>query len=145
MRVVVQRVVRASVTVDGDVRARIGRGLLALVAFQAGDGSAEIAWMVRKLTGLRIFADDAGRMNVSVTEIGGEILAVSQFTLYGDATRGRRPSFIGAESPARAEALYDEFMEVCANSAVPVSGGTFGANMAVELLNDGPVTLVIDR
>jgi D-tyrosyl-tRNA(Tyr) deacylase len=145
MRVVVQRVGRASVTVDGEVRGRIGRGLLALVAFQPGDGTAEIEWMAAKLTDLRIFPDETGRMNLSVVDIDGAMLAIPQFTLYGDATRGRRPSFVGALDPVRAEVLYDEFMEVCMRGPVPVRGGTFGASMSVELVNDGPVTLVIDR
>ena len=145
MRVVVQRVGRASVTVDGEVRGRIGRGLLALVAFQPGDGTAEIEWMAAKLTDLRIFPDGTGRMNLSVVDIDGAMLAIPQFTLYGDATRGRRPSFVGALDPVRAEVLYDEFMEACMRGPVPVRGGTFGASMSVELVNDGPVTLVIDR
>ena len=120
MRVVVQRVGRASVAVDGEVRGRIGRGLLALVGFQPGDGTAEIEWMAAKLANLRIFPDETGRMNLSVADIEGEVLAISQFTLYGDATRGRRPSFVGALDPVRAEVLYD-CRAVKAQSLLPVA------------------------
>lgn len=145
MRVVVQRVRRASVEVDGRIRAEIARGLLALVAFRPGDGTDEIEWMAGKLTGLRIFADEEGRMNRSVGDVDGELLVVSQFTLYGDVSRGRRPSFIGAERADAALALYEQFLAACGGGGIATAGGVFGADMAVELVNDGPVTLVIDR
>ncbi|MDT8436521.1 MAG: D-aminoacyl-tRNA deacylase [Gemmatimonadota bacterium] len=145
MRVVVQRVRRASVTVDGRTVGRIGAGLLVLAGFAPGDGDEELAWMARKLAGLRIFRDDEGRMNRDVREAGGGLLVVSQFTLYGDANRGRRPSFVGAAPPEEADRLYRRFLELCRAEGVPVERGEFGAMMDVELVNDGPVTLVLER
>lgn len=145
MRVVVQRVSRAAVRADGDTIGSIGTGLLVLAAFSATDGDAELTWMARKLTGLRVFPDDERRMNRSIREAGGSLLVVSQFTLYGDASRGMRPSFTGAASPERAEGLYDRFLEALRGEGVPVESGSFGAMMEVELLNDGPVTLILDR
>lgn len=145
MRVLVQRVARAEVRIDGEVSGRIGRGLLALVGFGPEDGEEVLAWMAEKLTGLRVFGDGEGKMNLSAADVGGELLVVSQFTLYGDVSRGRRPSFVGAASPEVAEALYDRFLERCRATGLPVASGEFGAMMQVELVNDGPVTLWIER
>ena len=146
MRVVVQRVSRASVTVAGETVGEIGPGLVALTAFTAGDDHATVRWMAEKLAGLRVFADDSGRMNRSVIEVDGEALVVSQFTLYGDAAKGRRPSFVKAAPPDLAEPLYESFVEVLASLLVkPVQTGRFGAVMDVALANDGPVTLILER
>lgn len=145
MRVVLQRVREASVSVDGRVVASIGPGLLLLVGFTAGDGDDAVAWMAAKVLGLRIFGDDEGKMNRSLADIGGAVLVVSQFTLYGDASKGRRPSFIDAAPPALAEPLYERFAEVVRQSGVPVATGVFGAMMEVALVNDGPVTLILER
>lgn len=145
MKVVVQRVTSAAVAVDGRTVGAIDAGLLVLVGFTAGDGDAQIAWMTEKLAGLRIFADDAGKMNRDVREAGGALLVVSQFTLYGDATQGRRPSFIAAAPPGEAEPLYERFLAALRGKGLRVSAGVFGAMMQVSLVNDGPVTLVIER
>jgi D-tyrosyl-tRNA(Tyr) deacylase len=145
MKVVVQRVLNASVSVDGDTVGEIERGLLVLVGFTEGDGLDQMEWMAQKLKGLRIFSDSEGRMNLDVGQVGGELLLVSQFTLYGDVSRGRRPSFVTAAGPDEARRLYDEFVEVCRRGVVPVATGTFGARMEVSLINDGPVTLVVER
>ncbi|HSG07852.1 MAG TPA: D-aminoacyl-tRNA deacylase [Longimicrobiales bacterium] len=145
MRVVVQRVSEAEVAVDGRCVGRIGRGLLALVGFAEGDGRSAMEWMAEKLRGLRVFPDAEGRMNLDVEAFGGEILLVSQFTLYGDVTRGRRPSFVGAAAPEDARRLYAEFVDICRTGVVPIATGEFGARMQVSLVNEGPVTLVIER
>lgn len=145
MRAVVQRVGRAAVSVDGACVGEIGRGLLVLVGFREGDGAEALDWVAGRLAGLRVFPDGEGRMNLDVAQAGGEILIVSQFTLYGDVTRGRRPSFVDAADPAVARRLYDEFVQVCRRGVVPVATGEFGARMEVSLVNDGPVTLVIER
>ena len=145
MRVVVQRVSEAEVTVDGATVGAIGRGLVVLVGLADGDGDAEVAWMAQKLAGLRIFGDDAGLMNASLVDVGGRVLAISQFTLLGDATRGRRPSFAAAMPSDRAAPLFDRFVAHLAAVVGPVETGRFGADMHVRLVNDGPVTLVIDR
>ena len=145
MRAVIQRVSRASVSVEGRVVGEIGPGLLVLVGFRDGDGREQLEWMAAKLVGLRIFADAEGRMNLDVGEKGGEMLVVSQFTLYGDVGRGRRPSFVEAAAPEEARRLYDEFVDMCRRGIIPVATGEFGARMEVTLVNDGPVTLVIDR
>jgi D-tyrosyl-tRNA(Tyr) deacylase len=145
VRVVVQRVSRAEVRVEGRVTGAIDAGLLVLAAFAPGDGEEALAWMADKLAGLRVFADADGRMNVSTRDAGGALLVVSQFTLYGDVSRGRRPSFIGAAEPGEAERLYDRFLDACRATGLPVESGEFGAMMDVELVNDGPVTLLIDR
>jgi len=146
MRVVLQRVSRASVRIEGEVVGEIGTGLVLLVGFTEADTEAELEWMARKVSGLRIFGDAEGRMNLSLDEVGGGVLVVSQFTLYGDTRKGRRPSFVGAAGPERAIPLYAAFVEcmreVCSG---PVATGEFGAMMQVELVNDGPVTLVIER
>lgn len=145
MRVVVQRVSEAEVRIDGATVGEIGTGLLALVGFGPEDGEEELAWMAEKLAGLRVFPDEDGRMDRGLGEVGGGLLVVSQFTLYGDVSRGRRPSFVDAADPDRAEALYDRFLELCRATGVPVESGRFGAMMEVELVNDGPVTLVVER
>jgi D-tyrosyl-tRNA(Tyr) deacylase len=145
MRIVAQRVSRATVRVDGETVGSIGAGLLVLVAFSGADGDAELAWMARKLTGLRVFPDEERRMNRSVRQAGGSLLVVSQFTLYGDTSRGMRPSFTEAASPERAEGLYERFLDALRAEGVPVESGRFAAMMDVELVNDGPVTLILDR
>jgi D-aminoacyl-tRNA deacylase len=145
MRVVAQRVSRASVSVGGTVIGRIGQGLMLLVGFTHDDTSRQVGAMTEKLLGLRIFADDEGKMNRSVADVGGSILVVSQFTLYGDARKGRRPSFVDAARPEVAIPLYEEFLVALANGGVPVAAGEFGADMQVELVNDGPVTLLLER
>ena len=139
MRALVQRVSNASVTVDGEEVARIGPGLLVLLGVRRGDGEAEADRIASKLLALRVFEDDAGRMNLSVRDVGGEILCVSQFTLYGDTRKGNRPSFVDAAPPEEAEPLYERM-----RSALGAKGGVFGARMAVRLVNDGPVTLLIE-
>lgn len=146
MRVVLQRVSEASVSVDGREVASIGSGLLLLAAFTAEDGEAELGWMAQKVLRLRVFADDAGKMNRSIEDVGGEILVVSQFTLYGDARKGRRPSFVRAARPAAARRLYDAFVGALRKSSdTPVEEGEFGAMMDVALVNEGPVTLILER
>lgn len=145
MRVVVQRVSRASVTAGGRVTGRIGIGLVALVAFAPGDDTSKLSWMADKLVGLRLFADTEGKMNRSVQDVGGSILVVSQFTLYGDVQRGRRPSFIRAADPEVAIPLYEQFVQLLRDRGVPVETGEFGAMMDVELVNAGPVTLMLER
>ena len=145
MRVVVQRVSRASVTVDGKITGEIGRGLLLLVAMKGDESDGDLDWMVNRCVGLRIFPDSEGKMNLSLEDAGGEILAVSQFTLYGDCRKGRRPSFIGAGDPAISEKLIERFVEKIRAAGVEAETGIFGADMKVELLNDGPVTLIIDK
>ncbi|MCA9322546.1 MAG: D-tyrosyl-tRNA(Tyr) deacylase [Planctomycetes bacterium] len=145
MRVVVQRVVEARVRVDGAIVGEIGAGLLALVGLGQDDEPAALDWMADKLLGLRIFADDQGLMNRSVVDIEGRILAVSQFTLLGDCRKGRRPSFVHAMEPSRAEPLFASFVDRLRERGLHVATGVFGASMSVELVNDGPVTLIIDR
>jgi D-tyrosyl-tRNA(Tyr) deacylase len=144
MRAVVQRVARASVTVDEQVVGEIGPGLLVLLGVGHADGTAEVRALVDKMLGLRIFPDDEQKMNRSVTDIGGSVLIVSQFTLLADVRKGRRPSFAGAAAPEQAAALVDEVVAQVAAQGVGVATGSFGAMMDVELLNVGPVTIVID-
>lgn len=144
MRVVIQRVSEARVTVGGEVVGTIGLGLVVLVGFAPGDSEAGMRWMADKLWGLRVFADDGGRMNRSARDVGGALLIVSQFTLFGDARRGRRPSFAGAAPPAEARMLYERFVALCREGG-EVAEGEFGAMMEVELTNDGPVTLQLER
>ena len=139
MRALVQRVSEAAVSVDGREVARIGRGLLVLLGVTHGDGPAEADRLAGKLERLRIFEDTEGRMNLSVREIDGEVLCVSQFTLYGDVRKGNRPSFVDAAPPEEAEALYERVRE-----ALGAKGGVFGARMKVSLVNDGPVTLLLE-
>ncbi|PWB63025.1 MAG: D-tyrosyl-tRNA(Tyr) deacylase [Deltaproteobacteria bacterium] len=146
MRAVIQRVKSASVAVDGKVIGRIGRGLLVLAGFAPSDGKEQVRWMCEKVVRLRIFGDEAGKMNRSVAEVGGEILVISQFTLYGDAAKGNRPSFTEAAAPAVAEPLYDEMVRRFRETAnVPVATGSFGAEMEVALVNDGPVTILLEK
>jgi D-tyrosyl-tRNA(Tyr) deacylase len=145
MRLVIQRVREASVTVEGTITGQIGPGLLVLVGCAPTDDEAALSWLVRKLVALRIFNDDNGQMNRSVRDVGGEILAVSQFTLLADARKGNRPSYTGAAPPAVAEPLYQRFVALVAQElGRPVPTGIFGADMQVRLLNDGPVTIVLD-
>jgi D-tyrosyl-tRNA(Tyr) deacylase len=144
MRAVVQRVCRAEVRVGDEVVGAIGRGLCVLVGAADGDDEADARALVDKLAGLRIFADDAGQMNRAVGEIGGGLLLVSQFTLLGDARKGRRPSFIGAMAPGPAEALYERVVALARDTGLPVATGRFRADMQVELTNDGPVTILLD-
>ena len=145
MRVVLQRVSRARVTVEGRVTGEIGRGLLLLAGFTEGDAPETLAWMADKVVGLRIFTDDEGKMNRSLDEVDGALLVVSQFTLYGDTRRGRRPSFVEAARPETAVPLYEHFLELLRATGRPVQTGEFGAAMQVELVNDGPVTLILER
>lgn len=144
MRVVLQRVAHASVDVDGQTIARIGPGLLALVGFRTGDDETALRWMAQKLTGLRVFEDAEGKMNLALGDIHGELLLVPQFTLYGDCRKGRRPGFDGALDPAQASVLFDAFGARCAAEGFTPQRGVFGAHMRVSLLNDGPVTLILD-
>jgi D-tyrosyl-tRNA(Tyr) deacylase len=144
VRAVIQRVSRAAVRVEGQVVGQIGRGYLVLLGVTHGDGRAEADWMARKIAGLRVFEDDAGKMNLGLSDVGGAALVVSQFTLYGDARKGRRPSFTDAARPEQAEPLIDYLVERLREEGVPVQTGQFRAMMEVELVNDGPVTLWID-
>ncbi len=145
MRVVVQRVSRASVTVGTETAGSIDAGLMLLVAMHGGETEQDLAWMVNRCVGLRIFQDDEGKMNRSLADIGGAILVVSQFTLYGDCRTGRRPSFIKAGDPVVSEKLIDRFVALLREAGVETATGQFGAMMDVELVNQGPVTLIIDR
>ena len=144
VRALVQRVSQASVAVAGDRVSEIGPGLLVLVAAGPGDGPEQVAWMAGKIARLRILPDDEGRMNRSVLDTRGEVLAVSQFTLYGDASRGNRPGFTGAAPPEEAEVLVDQFADALRELGVPVRQGVFGAHMQVALVNDGPVTIWLE-
>jgi D-tyrosyl-tRNA(Tyr) deacylase len=145
MRLVIQRVREASVTVDNQITGKIGPGLLALAGFAPTDTTASLTWMARKLVQLRIFNDENGQMNRSVLDTGGQVLVVSQFTLLADARKGNRPSYIGAAPPPVAEPLYEQFLQLVATELKqPVPTGIFGADMQVQLLNDGPVTIVLD-
>jgi D-tyrosyl-tRNA(Tyr) deacylase len=145
VRVVLQRVSRAAVRVDGQTVGAIGRGFVVLTGFAPQDGEAALAWMAEKIAGLRVFTDREGKMNLPLADVGGAVLVISQFTLYGDAARGRRPSFTGAAPPEIAEALYGRFIELLRQARLPVETGRFGAVMEVELVNEGPVTLVIEK
>lgn len=145
MRLVIQRVLEASVTVGGQTTGRIGPGLLVLAGFAQTDSTASLSWMARKLVQLRVFGDEAGQMNRSVLDSEGEVLVVSQFTLLADARKGNRPSYVGAAPPAVAEPLYQAFVALVAELlGRPVPTGIFGADMQVSLVNDGPVTIVLD-
>jgi D-aminoacyl-tRNA deacylase len=144
MRAVVQRVSSSRVVVAGEVVGAIGRGLLVLLGVRTADTAEQARWLADKVVGLRIFEDEQGKMNVSVADAGGSVLVVSQFTLYGDCSKGRRPSFIDAARPEVAEPLYEAFANAVRMQGVPVATGRFGAMMQVELVNDGPVTLILD-
>lgn len=144
MRTVIQRVGRASVEVDGKVVGKIDRGILAFVGIEKGDTDKEIAFMAEKILNLRIFPDDEYRMNLSVKDIGGEILSISQFTLASHIKKGRRPDFNEAEEPGRAEELYEAFNELLSRE-IKVEKGVFGAMMQIESINDGPVTFIIEK
>ncbi len=145
MRVVLQRVLKASVVIGGNTKSSIGKGLLILLGVEDADGDDDIDWLVRKISQLRIFDDDHGVMNRSVEEIGGEVLVVSQFTLMASTKKGNRPSYIRASGPGRAIPLYEEFLqELTFRLGKPVGSGEFGANMQVSLVNDGPVTIILD-
>jgi D-tyrosyl-tRNA(Tyr) deacylase len=145
MRVLLQRAARAEVRVESRVVGRIGRGLLLFVAFTQTDADDQLVWMADKVVGLRVFPDDEDKMNRSVVDVVGAILVVSQFTLYGDAVKGRRPSFIEAARPEVAIPLYERFIGLLRDRGVPVETGEFGEMMQVELVNDGPVTLWLER
>ncbi|MFR4252876.1 MAG: D-aminoacyl-tRNA deacylase [Weissella confusa] len=144
MRVVLQRVSSASVTVDGQELGAIDQGYMLLVAIQDADTEAELDYLVRKVTGLRVFEDEAGKMNLSIQDVGGSILSISQFTLYADTRRGNRPSFTDAGVPDYAEKMYDQFNTKLAATGLTVATGEFGADMKVSLVNDGPVTIIFD-
>jgi D-tyrosyl-tRNA(Tyr) deacylase len=145
VRVVLQRVSRANVTIEGRITGEIGAGILLLVGFTEGDDEETLRWMADKVVGLRIFSDAEGKMNRSLEDAGGAVLVVSQFTLYGDPRKGRRPSFIEAARPETAIPLYERFVALLRASGRPVETGEFGAMMEVELINDGPVTLILER
>ncbi len=144
MRACIQRVSQARVVVDGEVTGEVGLGLLVLLGVAQRDTDAELVWLADKIVGLRIFEDDQGKMNRSLAEVGGEMLVVSQFTLYGDCRKGRRPSFVAAAPPEKAEQMYDQFVEHVGRQGVSVATGRFRAHMQVQLTNDGPVTIWID-
>jgi D-aminoacyl-tRNA deacylase len=144
MRAVIQRVSRASVKVDGELTGEIGEGLLVLLGVAQDDGEADADYLAEKVAGLRIFEDDAGKMNLSVAEVGGALLAVSQFTLFGDVRRGKRPSFDAAARPEKAKALYEYFVERIRASGLRCETGRFQEMMDVELVNAGPVTILLD-
>ena len=144
MRAVVQRVTSAEVRIDGRVSGKIGKGLLVFVGVGQGDGDTDLSYMASKIPELRIFEDTSGKFNLSLRDVGGEVLIVSQFTLYGDCRRGRRPSFTDAAEPAAAKNLYEELISKMKGQGIPVQTGEFQARMEVDLINDGPVTLLLD-
>lgn len=144
VRVVLQRVREASVTVEGTVTGSVGVGFLLLVGVAPGDTTQHRTWMARKIAGLRVFEDDAGKMNLALGDVGGEVLAVSQFTLFGDVSKGRRPGFGAAAHPDEASPAFDEFCELLRGEGVAVATGVFGEHMDVRLHNDGPVTLILE-
>jgi D-tyrosyl-tRNA(Tyr) deacylase len=145
MRVVLQRVSKASVSIKGHLVGEIGQGFCLLVGFTHGDTAAQVDWMAEKVAGLRLFTDADGKMNLALDEVGGALLVVSQFTLYGDTAKGRRPSFIDAARPEVAIPLYQRFLERLRGQGLTVAAGEFGADMQVAIHNDGPVTLILDR
>jgi D-aminoacyl-tRNA deacylase len=145
VRVVLQRVSKAAVTIDGRVAGEIGRGFCLLAGFTHGDTAAQVDWMAEKVAGLRLFNDAEGKMNLGLDEVGGALLVISQFTLYGDGSKGRRPSFITAARPETAIPLYQRFLGALRDRGLTVAAGEFGADMKVEIHNDGPVTLILDR
>jgi D-tyrosyl-tRNA(Tyr) deacylase len=145
VRVVLQRVSKASVRIDDRIAGEIGRGFCLLVGFTHGDTPEQVDWMAEKVAGLRLFSDSQGKMNLDLEEVGGAVLVVSQFTLYGDSAKGRRPSFIDAARPETAIPLYERFLSALRERGLTVASGEFGADMQVEIHNDGPVTLILDR
>ena len=144
MRAVVQRVSRAEVRIDGRIAGQIARGFVVLLGVATGDGEADAAHLVDRILGMRIFADDAGKMNLSISQVNGALLVVSQFTLLADTNSGRRPSFTKAAPPDEARRLYEHFLSLCRKTGVRVASGEFGAMMKVSLINDGPVTIILD-
>lgn len=144
MRAVIQRVEQASVSVEGEIRGRIGAGLLVLIGVEEGDGDADFKYIADKAPNLRVFEDEQGKMNRSLLDVGGEVLAVSQFTLLGDARGGRRPSFIAAARPETADPMYERLVADWRARGIRVETGVFGAHMKVSLVNDGPVTILLD-
>ena len=145
MRVVLQRVSRASVSIEGRTAGAIGRGFCLLVGLTLADAEATVDWMAEKVAGLRLFPDADGKMNLGLDVVGGEVLVISQFTLYGDTAKGRRPSFIDAARPETAIPLYERFVGALRARGLEVATGEFGADMQVEIHNDGPVTLILER
>jgi len=145
MKTVIQRVSSASVTVDNQIVGEIRRGMLVLLGIEKGDGEAQADWLVEKIVNLRIFEDQVGKMNLSLRDIGGSLLVVSQFTIAGNCEKGRRPSFDSAASPDEGQRLYNYFVEVSQQAGIPVATGIFQADMQVALVNDGPVTFVLER
>ena len=144
MRAVIQRVEQASVSVEGEIRGQIGAGFLVLIGVEEGDGDADFKYIADKVPNLRVFEDDQGKMNRSLLDVGGEVLAVSQFTLLGDARGGRRPSFITAARPETADPMYERLVAEWRARGIRVETGVFGAHMKVSLINDGPVTILLD-
>lgn len=144
MRVVIQRVSQAEVVIDNQSVGKIERGFMILLGIHEEDGPEDAAYLIRKISKLRVFEDEAGKMNLGIQEINGSILSVSQFTLYADTKKGNRPSFIEAARPEKAISLYESFNQQLRDLAIPVETGEFGADMAVSLVNDGPVTIIID-
>lgn len=144
MRAVIQRVEQASVSVEGEIRGQIGAGLLVLIGVEEGDGDADFRYIAEKAPNLRVFEDEQGKMNRSLLDVGGEVLAVSQFTLLGDARGGRRPSFITAARPETADPMYERLVADWRARGIRVETGVFGAHMKVSLVNDGPVTILLD-
>jgi len=145
MRALLQRVSHATVTVNGSIVGQIGRGFVVLLGVTQSDSKAEVEWLANKVAGLRVFDDSDGKMNASLTDVGGSLLVVSQFTLYGDARKGRRPSFTAAARPEQAEPLVEDFVHRLRERGFSVATGVFGANMDVEIHNDGPMTLMLER
>lgn len=144
MRAVLTRVNSASVTIDGQLHGKIQKGFLILLGVGPNDTEAQCRYLAEKILGLRIFEDENGKMNLSIEDVGGQLLVVSQFTLYGNCRKGRRPSFTDAASPELGNAMYERFLDICAQLGYPPQHGQFGADMQVESVNDGPVTLILD-
>lgn len=145
MKLVIQRVERAKVTVEGEIIGKIDRGYMVLVGVGPEDTKQNADFLANKLCNLRVFEDEQGKMNLSIQDIGGKILAISQFTLYADCKKGNRPSFTGAAKPEYAKELYEYFMEACKRHNIPVEHGIFGAHMKIDFINDGPVTILLEN